>query len=72
MKKIDIINIDAWVIQFLKKYGYNQTLIFSDNTGEFWQNALNLASTDIDIDESFYPQEWSQVIQAQGITTLDE
>jgi superfamily I DNA/RNA helicase/mRNA-degrading endonuclease RelE of RelBE toxin-antitoxin system len=72
MKKIDVINIDAWVIQFLKKHGYNYTLIFQDNTGPYWQNAINLAPAGIDIDESFYPQEWSQVIQAQGIATSDE
>ncbi len=72
MKKIEVVNIDAWVIQFLKKQGYHQTMVFSDTTGEFWQNAVNMAPTDADIDESFYPQEWSQVIQAQGITTLDE
>ena len=72
MKKIEVVNIDSWVIQFLKKHGYHQTMVFSDTTGEFWQNAVNMAPTDLDIDESFYPQEWSQVIQAQGITTLDE
>jgi superfamily I DNA/RNA helicase/mRNA-degrading endonuclease RelE of RelBE toxin-antitoxin system len=70
MKKIDVINLDAWVIQFLKKHGYNYTLIFQENTGPYWQNAMNVAPAGID--ESFYPQEWSQVIQAQGITTADE
>jgi len=72
MKKIDVINLDAWVIQFLKKHGYNYNLIFPDHTGPYWQNALNLAPLGMGIDESFYPQEWSQVIQAQGITTSDE
>lgn len=72
MKKIDVINLDAWVIQFLKKHGYNYTLIFQDHTEQYWQNAINLAPAGMDIDESFYPQEWSQVIQAQGITTSDE
>ena len=72
MKKIDVINLDSWVIQFLKKHGYNYTLIFQDHTGPYWQNAINLAPAGMDIDESFYPQEWSQVIQAQGITTADE
>lgn len=72
MKKIDVINLDAWVIQFLKKHGYNYTLIFQDNTGPYWQNAINLAPAGMDIDESFYRQEWSQVIQAQGIATSDE
>jgi len=70
MKKIDVINLDAWVIQFLKKHGYNYSLIFQDNTGPYWQNAINIAG--MDIDESFYQQEWSQVIQSQGITTTDE
>ncbi len=72
MKKIDVINLDAWVIQFLKKHGYHYTLIFQENTGPYWQNAINLAPADMDMDESFYPQEWAQVIQAQGITSCDE
>lgn len=72
MKKIDVMNLDAWVVQFLKKHGYQYTLIFGENTGPYWQNAINLAPADMDIDESFYPQEWAQVIQAQGITTCDE
>lgn len=72
MKKINVINLDAWVIQFLKKHGYHYTLIFGENTGPYWQNAINLAPADMDMDESFYPQEWAQVIQAQGITTGDE
>jgi len=72
MKKIEVVNIDSWVIQFLKKHGYNYTLIFQDGTGPYWQNALNLAPSDIVLEESFYPQEWARVIQAQGITTADE
>jgi superfamily I DNA/RNA helicase len=72
MKKIDVMNLDAWVIQFLKKHGYHYTLIFQENTGPYWQNAINLAPADMDMDESFYPQEWAQVIQAQGITSCDE
>ncbi len=72
MKKIDVVNIDAWVVQFLKKQGYNKAIVFPDNTREFWQNALNMASADLEIDESFYLQEWSQVIQTQGISTMDE
>ncbi|HLA28585.1 MAG TPA: UvrD-helicase domain-containing protein [Syntrophales bacterium] len=72
MKKIDVVNLDAWVIQFLKKHGYHYTLIFQDDTGPYWQNAINLAPADIALEESFYSQEWMQVIQAQGITTADE
>jgi superfamily I DNA/RNA helicase/mRNA-degrading endonuclease RelE of RelBE toxin-antitoxin system len=72
MKKIDVMNLDAWVIHFLKKHGYHYTLIFQENTGPYWQNAINLAPADMDMDESFYPQEWAQVIQAQGITSCDE
>lgn len=72
MKRIDVINIDAWVIQFLKRQGYHYGLIFQDNTGPYWQNALNLASTDLEIEESFYPQEWAQVIQDQAVNTVDE
>ena len=72
MKKIDVVNLDAWVVQFLKKHGYHYSLIFQDKTGPYWQNALNLAPTDLNIEESFYLQEWTQVIQAQGIKTVDE
>ncbi|MBW6486377.1 MAG: UvrD-helicase domain-containing protein [Syntrophobacterales bacterium] len=72
MKRIDVVNLDAWVIQFLKKHGYHYGLIFQGETGSYWQNALNLAPAGLNIDESFYLQEWTQVIQAQGIKTVDE
>ncbi len=72
MKKIDVVNLDAWVNQFLKKHGYNYNLIFQDDTGPYWQNAINLAPADSAIEESFYPQEWAQVVQAQGIATEEE
>lgn len=72
MKRIEVVNFDAWVIQFLKRQGYDYRLVFQDNTRAFWQNALNLVPADIGIHESFFPQEWAQVIQAQGITTQEE
>lgn len=72
MKRIEVVNLDSWVAQFLKKNGYEFTIAFDDTTRPLWQNAMNLASKELELDTTFYYEEWRDVIQAQGITTLDE
>lgn len=72
LKKIEVVNLDAWVSQFLKRHGYEYTLIFDDDTGPYWENALNQAPSDLELDPSFYRDEWENVIQAQAISSSEE
>lgn len=71
LKRIEVVNLDAWVSQFLKKNGYEYTIVFDEDVKECWQNALNLAPKDLDLTDAFYHDEWEQVIQTQGISSSE-
>lgn len=69
MKKIEVVNLDAWVSQFLRKNGYEYHIVFDKDAVPYWQNALNLKAQDLALEDGFYRDEWRYVIQAQGIST---
>ncbi len=68
MRKLEVINIDAWVSQFLRKNGYEYRIVFGQELEQLWQSAINQASSDLSLDDQFYRDEWEKVIQSQGIT----
>jgi superfamily I DNA/RNA helicase len=72
LKRIEVINLDAWVVQLLNKYGYEYDLAFDDKTDKFWENAMNLSPQEVDLGKAFYKDEWQEILQAQGIGTKDE
>lgn len=72
MKKIDVVNIDAWVIDFLKKHNYNYKVVYGKELEEIWARALTIASSEIQVPESFYKEEWEKVVIPNDITTKDE
>lgn len=68
MRRMEIINIDAWVSRFLRQSGYDYRIVFGDELREIWQSALNQAPADLALDDQFYRDEWEKVVQVQGIT----
>ncbi|MCB0288744.1 MAG: DEAD/DEAH box helicase [Calditrichaeota bacterium] len=68
MPRIEVINLDAWVGQFLQRNGYEYRMTFGRESAPYWENALNLAPAELGLDDAFYEDEWQHVIQAQGIT----
>jgi len=71
LRKIEVINLDGWVAQFLRKSGYDHTLLFSGGTSEQWKAALNQAP-EVLSDPVFLREEWEQVIQSNGIRSAEE
>jgi superfamily I DNA/RNA helicase/mRNA-degrading endonuclease RelE of RelBE toxin-antitoxin system len=71
LRKIEVINLDAWAVNFLKRQGISVTVAFDDETAESWRAALNHAPVDLGLPEEFFRDEWRQVVQANGISTLD-
>ena len=70
---IEIINLDRWVQNFLRKYSYNYQVIFDNKTlKRHWAKALLVKPADIDLPDSFFIEEWQNVIQTQGITDINE
>jgi superfamily I DNA/RNA helicase len=68
-RRIRVVNLDAWVSEFLKKHGYDYNLLASSAQAKaYWQEAMLVAPGNLALPQSFYEQEWEHVIQAQGIS----
>jgi len=72
LQRIDVVNLDRWVNEFLQKQGYAFQVDFGERTGDLWQDALTLVPDELDFPRSFYREEWEQVIQPLEITSLAE
>lgn len=77
MKRIEVVHLDRWVQQFLNKQGYSFRLTYQGpdakrKVRQCWERALTSRPDDMDLSESFYRDEWTQVIAAQGLTTAAE
>ena len=72
MARIEVVNLDAWVSNFLRTQGYRHQVVFDDEGNECWRNALNLVPGELALPESFYRTEWEDVIQAQNITSVEQ
>lgn len=72
MARIEVVNLDAWVSNFLRTQGYRHQVVFDDEGNECWRNALNLVPGELALPESFYRTEWEDVIQAQNITAVEQ
>lgn len=72
MKKIDVVNIDAWVIDFLRKHNYNYKVIYGKELDNLWSRALTMASSEVQVPEAFYKEEWEKVVIPNDITTKSE
>jgi superfamily I DNA/RNA helicase len=71
LKRIDVVNLDAWVNGYLKKTGYGSKIAIEESDWRpLWEDALNQKPVEYDLSDAFYREEWNQVIQAQGISNL--
>ena len=72
LENIEVVNLDSWVHTFLSKHGYKNQIVYDDKTKELWNKALILKNSNLDLPDSFFKEEWSRIIQPQGIVTLEE
>ncbi|MBW1895603.1 MAG: DEAD/DEAH box helicase [Deltaproteobacteria bacterium] len=70
MRRIEVINIDAWVARFLKQNGYDHQIVFEQQLRPLFENALNQADEALQLPDQFYRDEWDMVIQQQGLSDL--
>ncbi len=72
-RRIEVVNIDAWAMNYLKKNGYNGKLDFDCTLSkEYWNKALLLKPEGTTLSDQFFKDEWKQIIQPQNIVTLDQ
>lgn len=67
MKRIDIINLDAWVSNFLRRQGYEYQIVYDEEVDKAWKDAIVIAGGDLSFVENFYKDEWVKVVQAQEV-----
>ena len=72
MRRIEVINLDRWVLSFLKKNDYNYNIDYGSKTSPLWDRALSLADGDLGLADTFFREEWKRVIQPNGITSFSE
>jgi superfamily I DNA/RNA helicase len=72
LSRIDVINLDAWVANYLHSQGYCYQVVLDEEENEAWSAALELAPADLQLPPSFYRSEWEDVVQAQNIADLDQ
>ena len=66
MKRIEVTNLDRWVVRFLKMRRYDFRLQFNRDP-EAWQIALDAKPPALDLPDAFFDDEWEQVIQAADV-----
>ena len=71
MSRIEVTNLDRWVVRLLRGKRYEFQVEFGRNR-EAWQQALDLKPPELDLSDSFYDDEWEQVIQAKGVVNEQE
>ena len=73
MRRIEVINLDKWVAQYLNKHKYAYKLLFGfEDRNQLWNQALDMIPSELNYPEAFYRDEWDKVIQPQSIETLDQ
>ena len=70
-KHIEVINLDAWVSQFLREQGYSYTIVYDETLSDIWEEALALSGEEVDFSLMFFPEEWSKIVNVQETFTLD-
>lgn len=71
LRNIDVINLDAWVNQFLRSVGFSTQVIY-DGIQELWENALQRADVNLPFSLGFYEEEWTRVVISQEALSLEE
>ncbi len=72
MKRIEVINLDAWVASFLHDQGYEYNISYGDELDKVWNDAIAQAGGALDYTKNFYIDEWIKVVQAQEAYTKEK
>jgi superfamily I DNA/RNA helicase len=70
MRHIEIINLDAWVAQFLREQGYKAEIAYGEKIQGIWEEAMSVGNESLGFAVSFYEEEWNRIIVAQEAFSL--
>lgn len=72
MKRIEVVNLDRWIVDFLRSQNYDYQIIYTDELKKMWSKAVIQSATDLPYDEDFYKEEWEKVVLPQNVSTKVE
>ena len=69
--RIEVINLDRWVSQFLKRKGFERRVAYfgedRNRLDEVWADVLLDRELPAGLSEAFVKAEWAQIVQAKGL-----
>jgi len=75
-QRIEVINLDAWVSQFVRRNGYQSTIIYPGGKDQHydrcWSQAMAVADGALGLPDSFYQEEWHRIILSQQVRSRQE
>lgn len=72
LRRIVVINLDAWVGQFLREHGYAAEIVYDDTVSKIWEDAVATNDFSGELPASFYEEEYNRVVVAQEAFTLEK
>lgn len=72
MRKIEVINLDAWVSNFLREQGYENQIVYDNEIDKVWEDAIAYAGGEIEFSKVFFGDEWVKVVQANEAYSKEE
>ncbi|MCI8895019.1 MAG: UvrD-helicase domain-containing protein [Lachnospiraceae bacterium] len=70
MRRIEVINLDAWVSAFFREHGYGAEILYEDKTIKLWEDAIASVGEELGFSADFYEDEWKRVIVANEAFSL--
>lgn len=71
--KIEVINIDQWALNLLRRYGYRPTPLYDESKRrELWRRAMTRAPDTLHHPESFYRAEFERVVLPAGCQSAEQ
>lgn len=70
IKRIEVVHIDGWVADFLRRRSYHYTYVSPNEREDLFDEAVMVYEGQDAFSKQFFIDEWDQVVQQQGITTL--
>lgn len=72
LRRIEVINIDAWVMRFLSEAGFSARIEYGEEIDKLWQLAVVNSLSDLDYPWQFYKDEWNRVVIPQEALSLEK
>ena len=71
-RRIDVINLDAWVSQFLREHGYPAEIVYDEKAQSLWEKAVTGTDFSGEFPVSFYEDEYNRIVVTQEALTLEK